>query len=78
MIDAFISFISREIEGAKALLSPECRPLLILTIVSWYIAWTKLGLKELVCIVWLLSKKGIYLGIDLFRYIKSKRSRHED
>jgi uncharacterized membrane protein YkvI len=78
MIDAIISFVSREIEGAKALLSPECRPLLILTIVAWYFAWTKFGLRELVYIVYALIKKIIYLCIDLFRYFKNKRGGYEN
>ena len=78
MIDKFLFYINREIEGVKAILSPECRPLLIASIVFCYFAWTKFGLKEWVYVAYLLIKKACCLCIDLFSYLRSRRKGHEE
>ena len=78
MIDSIAFFINREIEATKSLLAPENRFLLVFLVVSLYVIWTKLGLRELVYLAWILSKKIVFICLDIFRYFKNKRGRHEN
>jgi len=78
MIDSVLSVIHREIEGVKLLFLPGNRILLVLSVAFWYFAWTKFGLRELVCLVWNLSKRIVFICLDIFRYFKNKRGRHEN
>ena len=78
MIGSVFSVIHREIEATKLLFLPENRILLALTITFWYFVWTKFGLRELVYLAWALGKRIIFLCLDIFRYFRNKRGRHEN
>lgn len=78
MIDKLLFYVNREIEGAKAILSPECRPLLFMTIVVCYFAWTKFGVRELVWVSFSLIKRVFWLCVDVFRYFRTRGKGHEE
>lgn len=78
MIESVLFVVNREIEAVKLLFLSENRILLGLTVAFWYFAWTKFGLRELVSLVWNLSKRIVFICLDIFRYFKNKRGRHEN
>jgi len=78
MIDSIVFFVNREIEGMKSLLAPQNRFLLVYTIVCLYVVWTKLGLREVVYLAWALSKRIVFICLDIFHYFRNKRGRHEN
>jgi len=78
MIDSVLFVVNREIESVKLLFLPENRILLGLTVAFWYFAWTKLGLRELACLAWALSKRIVFICLDIFHYFRNKRGRHEN
>lgn len=78
MIESIMFFVNREIEATKSLLAPENRFLLVFLLGSLYVIWAKLGLRELVYLVWALSKRIVFICLDIFRYFKNRRGRHEN